>query len=248
MLARRAGHLEKHDDLAILWRDIVQVLAREGISQVIYLTVDENFENPFCRSTLTGLWDDLPAVRDPFLTHCCSSYEIMPTGYAFSDDYDDLSESELRFIRGAAEQGFVSGIAIPMRLQGSKRFGGFNLGTPLDRAAFEATVMPRGEEFRAFCLLMHRRIEELSMARPTHHETFRSSLIAPDLPAQFASLSPREREVVYLLAQGISRKETAHICGISVNTVSDYAKSAYAKLGVRNRVQVAKMVFSSAAE
>lgn len=248
MLARRAGHLEKCDDLARLWRDLVRVLAREGISQVIYLTVDEKFENPFSRSTLSGLWDDLPAARDPFLTHCCSSYDIMATGYAFSGDYDELSRSELRFIRGAAKQGFVSGMAIPMRLQGSERFGGFNLGTPLDRAQFEADVMPRGEEFRAFCLLVHRRIEELSMARAPHVEEFRSSLIAPDLPAQFSELSPREREVVYLLAQGISRKETAHICGISVHTVSEYAKGAYAKLGVRNRAQVARMVFSRAAE
>lgn len=248
MLARRAGHLEKYDDLAMLWRDIVRVLAREGISQVIYLTVDERFENPFTRSTLSGLWSDLPVAQDPFLTHCCESYDIVPTGIAFSADYDDLSRTELKFIRAAAKQGFKAGLAIPMRLQGSERFGGFNLGTPLDRESFERDVLPRGEEFRAFCLLMHRRIEELSLTRASHDAEFRSSLIAPDLPPQFADLSPREREVVYLLAQGIARKEVAHICGISVHTVSDYAKGAYAKLGVRNRVQVAKMVFSRAAE
>ena len=71
----------------------------------------------------------------------------------------------------------------------------------------------------------------------------RYTLVAPDLPDTFEALTPREREVVYLLAQGHSRQQTAAICTISVHTVSDYAKSAYRKLGVHNRAQVAALIY-----
>lgn len=60
------------------------------------------------------------------------------------------------------------------------------------------------------------------------------------------TLSPRAREIVYLLAQGRSRQETAEPCTISVHTVSDYAKSAYRKLGVNNRAQVAALIYHGA--
>ena len=92
---------------------------------------------------------------------------------------------------------------------------------------------------------MHRRIEELTNTTPNvdpEPMDFAKPLLAPSLPVQFDVLSPREREVVYLLAQGRSRQEAAEICGISVHTVSDYAKSGYRKLGVNNRAQAAAIL------
>ena len=55
-------------------------------------------------------------------------------------------------------------------------------------------------------------------------------------------LTPREREVLFLIAQGFSRKECARMCMISVNTVSEYAKKAYGKLGLRNRAEAATLL------
>lgn len=75
---------------------------------------------------------------------------------------------------------------------------------------------------------------------------FRAPLLAPDLPAPFDILSPREREVVYLLAQGQSRKQAADSCGVPIHTVSDYAKSGYHKLGVHNRAQAAAILHGTA--
>ena len=49
-------------------------------------------------------------------------------------------------------------------------------------------------------------------------------------------------EVIVLLSQGNTRAETARICGISVHTVSDYAKHGYRKLGIRNRAQAADLM------
>ena len=52
-------------------------------------------------------------------------------------------------------------------------------------------------------------------------------------------LSPREREIIYLIARGLSRKECARLCQISPHTVAEYTKNAYRKLGVRNRFEAA---------
>ncbi len=58
-------------------------------------------------------------------------------------------------------------------------------------------------------------------------------LLPPDLPA----LTPREEEVLRLLAQGLSGKEMARALGLSPDTVRDYLERLYAKLEARNRVQ-----------
>jgi two-component system nitrate/nitrite response regulator NarL len=55
----------------------------------------------------------------------------------------------------------------------------------------------------------------------------------PDLP----SLTPREEEVLALLAQGLSVKEMAKALGLSPDTVKDHLENLYAKLEARNRVE-----------
>ncbi len=51
-----------------------------------------------------------------------------------------------------------------------------------------------------------------------------------------------------LLAHGYTRQQTAHRCNLSIHTVSDYAKSGYRKLGIRNRAQAAALVHATAGE
>lgn len=52
-----------------------------------------------------------------------------------------------------------------------------------------------------------------------------------------ASLSPREREVLELLARGFLYKEISASLGISVPTVNTYIRRIYEKLQVRSRAQ-----------
>lgn len=47
-------------------------------------------------------------------------------------------------------------------------------------------------------------------------------------------LTPRERQVVQLVAQGLSSKEIAHRLGLSAKTVANHRLSVMAKLGVHN--------------
>lgn len=50
-------------------------------------------------------------------------------------------------------------------------------------------------------------------------------------------VSPREREVLQLIANGLSDKEIARELGISYGTVRDYVDKIKLKLNVANRAQ-----------
>ncbi|MCB0168726.1 MAG: response regulator transcription factor [Anaerolineae bacterium] len=54
-------------------------------------------------------------------------------------------------------------------------------------------------------------------------------------------LTPREEEVLRLLAQGLSNPEIAERLNLSAGTVRNYVSEAFAKLGVSDRAQAAIM-------
>jgi LuxR family maltose regulon positive regulatory protein len=61
---------------------------------------------------------------------------------------------------------------------------------------------------------------------------------APTSGARILSaLSPRETDILTLIAQGLSNKETARSLDIAPETVKSYLKSVFAKLGVERRAQ-----------
>jgi len=52
-------------------------------------------------------------------------------------------------------------------------------------------------------------------------------------------LSPRERDVLRLISQGLQRKEISRELGISLHTTCDYIKEVYRKLNVSSRAEAA---------
>ena len=56
-------------------------------------------------------------------------------------------------------------------------------------------------------------------------------------PALPESLTPREREVLTLIAAGLSNPEIARHLFITVGTVKTYVNSIFAKLGASSRTQ-----------
>ncbi|HVE89435.1 MAG TPA: response regulator transcription factor [Burkholderiaceae bacterium] len=52
-----------------------------------------------------------------------------------------------------------------------------------------------------------------------------------------ALLSPREREVLHLLAEGLSNKQMARRLNVSENTVKTHLANVYGKLGVNKRIE-----------
>ncbi|WP_368184431.1 LuxR C-terminal-related transcriptional regulator [Aestuariibius sp. HNIBRBA575] len=250
-----AGALERQDRVEDVWDTLRAGLRREGIEFVIYLTVDADFSSPIALTNMPELYQNTETspgetlAADPFLRWCCDNYDISLTGLEFLHLHTYLSDKSRAFIRQAAEQsGFTTGLGIPMRLIGSDRFGGFNLGTRLSRPVFEEKIAPRAEEFRFVCLLAHRRIEELMgddpNAQMSDDDPFRPRMVSPDYAQAMDDLSPREREVLFLVARGMSRKEVARACRISVYTVSEYVQAAYRKLGISNKAEAARLVTS----
>jgi DNA-binding CsgD family transcriptional regulator len=53
-------------------------------------------------------------------------------------------------------------------------------------------------------------------------------------------LTPREREVALLVADGLRSREVAEKLGIAAQTVKSHLKTIFDKLGVRNRVELAR--------
>lgn len=58
-----------------------------------------------------------------------------------------------------------------------------------------------------------------------------------------ASLTPREREIAYLVAEGLSNKRIAARLGISSDTVSTHLRRIFAKLGVTTRSAMVGFLF-----
>ena len=65
-----------------------------------------------------------------------------------------------------------------------------------------------------------------------------NSFHQPD-PAAAPELTPREREVLELIAKGLNRADIAELLGLTKNTVADYTKAVYRKLDVSSRAEAA---------
>lgn len=73
--------------------------------------------------------------------------------------------------------------------------------------------------------------------RPRDAEARSSAATPAGDEAAPALLSPRERHVLDLLAEGRSNKEIARELGVSANTVKTHLANLYAKLGARRRTE-----------
>ena len=61
--------------------------------------------------------------------------------------------------------------------------------------------------------------------------------IFPELADVFVPLTPRQMEILKLIARGATNKEIAHKLGISKRTVEWHIRNILRKLGVRDRIQ-----------
>jgi DNA-binding NarL/FixJ family response regulator len=70
---------------------------------------------------------------------------------------------------------------------------------------------------------------------------------APDLSrtAPLADLTPREREVLHLVARGLSNREIAAALTIEESTIRTHVKRVLAKLGLRDRIQAVIFAYES---
>jgi DNA-binding CsgD family transcriptional regulator len=87
-----------------------------------------------------------------------------------------------------------------------------------------------------------------SAQRPERVTQPMTSISQGDLPANTNSLralSPRERIVFPLLARGLSQREIASQCGVSVKTVETYRTRISHKLGLHNRADLIRFALET---
>ncbi len=70
-------------------------------------------------------------------------------------------------------------------------------------------------------------------------ERFVSSPRSTTAPAGYDDLTPRERDVLHLLGQGLSNHELSTALQVSEATVKTHVSRVLAKLGLESRVQAA---------
>ncbi len=78
-----------------------------------------------------------------------------------------------------------------------------------------------------------------------HSARERDNLSIADAIARIANLSPREREVLDLLYEGMTNKEMARALGLSPRTIEIHRTKMLTKLGVRNSTHALKLKFLS---
>ena len=61
------------------------------------------------------------------------------------------------------------------------------------------------------------------------------------------SLTRREREIVFALAEGLSNKNIGRQLGLSEGTVKGHLHNIYTKLGVKNRTALAVLAYTQLA-
>jgi DNA-binding NarL/FixJ family response regulator len=73
--------------------------------------------------------------------------------------------------------------------------------------------------------------------QPAFGETTRRALEDPGLDRPFEELTPREREVLRLLAGGHSNREIGQLLGMAEGTAKNHVSTILDKLGVRDRTR-----------
>ncbi|HEU4566513.1 MAG TPA: response regulator transcription factor [Marmoricola sp.] len=94
----------------------------------------------------------------------------------------------------------------------------------------------RGTEALLAPALTRRLVERFAKARP---------VAPPDAARLLASLTPRELEVLRLVARGLANHEIAAALFIGETTVKTHIARVFAKLGVRDRVQAVIFAYES---
>jgi DNA-binding CsgD family transcriptional regulator len=90
----------------------------------------------------------------------------------------------------------------------------------------------------------------LRLSRPAERVVVREVVVAPSAESPFSvdggsverlGITPRELEILGLIAEGLSTREIAERLFVSANTVKTHASRLFAKLGAKRRTQAVQL-------
>ncbi len=130
----------------------------------------------------------------------------------------------------------IDGTALPAELRGLA--DGAQAGTPGIRRTL--VIEGLGERLRIEVTAVGKGKTQLHLWREPAVEAvpLGTDVALPPSPAD--GLTQREREVALLVADGLRSREVAERLGIASQTVKSHLKTIFDKLGVRNRVELAR--------
>ena len=230
-LLEYARKIEASNDTGQLFELFLAAIREQSIDDAFYnLAPDHPPGDTIILSSLPGEWpkngeaDALERGEEwfnPFLSYCCATFEQTPVGIEYLPDHDYVGLGSKAFIGRAAEFGVRTGIAIPCRLVGTGSHGGFVLCSGYDRYRFEREILSVAGMLHTFCLIAHRRIEDIIERNRVQLEK--------------RPLSARERQALALVARGMRAKEISHTLSVSEASIRLYLKNARQKLGARTK-------------
>ena len=236
--------IESIDQIDEVWPKFESMIQQIGLEFVIYTISNRDRTEIYYYDSLGIHPKNDDQLYDPFLEYCCHSYDITYTGREFLADYPFLDPEAISLIKRGGELGMISGIGIPIRLIGSERFGGFNLGSRLEREPFLDQFASEVNSLRLMCLMVQRHIETLMDNSLPRNESILTG--SNGKSEDFVDvLTKRESEVLSIISNGYSRKACAYMLKVSEATISTHTKNIYRKLGVNNRVEAARTLISS---
>ncbi len=94
--------------------------------------------------------------------------------------------------------------------------------------------VPKGCSFQELCMAIRAVAKGQTYLSPAIAGDVLGILLPPSSPAEQTALTPRQREVLQLLAEGKCAKEISVLLGISPKTVSSHRRHIMAKLGIRS--------------
>jgi DNA-binding CsgD family transcriptional regulator len=128
----------------------------------------------------------------------------------------------------------ADGAALPPELKGLAE--GAQLGSPGVRRSL--TMERAGERLRIEATAVGKGRTQLHLWREFLAQGAPEGEFRP--PPAADGLTQREREVALLVADGLRSREVAERLGIASQTVKSHLKTIFDKLGVRNRVELAR--------
>ncbi len=134
----------------------------------------------------------------------------------------------------------ADGAPLPPELKGLA--DGAQVGAPGVRRSL--TMERAGERLRIEATAVGRGRTQLHLWREVVAQALHTAAAAPEETVHQVTaadgLTQREREVALLVADGLRSREVAERLGIAAQTVKSHLKTIFDKLGVRNRVELAR--------